>query len=186
MVYDVIYQLDQFGLTDIILPFFLIFTVIYAVLVKSKVLGDRKQIHVVLALALTLITIVPHVTGRYPPGFDVINIINAALPSVSLLLIVGFMMLVVLGVFGVDLAKGASPWIGILSLFFLVYIFGQAIGWWRDIFDIVNVVGSDTILLIVSVVAFFWVITLITGPSEDAEGASKKIGKFLGDLFEKK
>jgi len=50
----------------------LIFTIIYAALYKSKILGeDRKNFNVIIALVVALSVIIPHVLGTYPAGYDI-------------------------------------------------------------------------------------------------------------------
>ena len=40
---EVFKSLDRMGFTDVVLPFLLIFTVIFAVLDKTKILGEAKR-----------------------------------------------------------------------------------------------------------------------------------------------
>ena len=72
---------ESWGLMDVILPFLLIFAVVYAALTKVKIFGEQKdRIHIIIALVIALAVVVPHVTYMYPPESDVVNIINTALP----------------------------------------------------------------------------------------------------------
>lgn len=97
---NVIYYLESMGLTDVILPFVLVFTIVFAVLQKAKIFGDQsKKYNVIFALVVGLLVVIPHVTGRYPPGADVVDIINQAIPSVSVLVIAIIMFLVLVGIF---------------------------------------------------------------------------------------
>ncbi len=61
--------LDRIGFVDILLPFLLIFTIIFAVLEKTKILGEgKKNMNVGIALIFALITVIPHATGNFPAG----------------------------------------------------------------------------------------------------------------------
>ena len=47
--------LESYGFTDALLPFLLIFTIVFAVLQKTNILGkDKKNFNVILALVLAL------------------------------------------------------------------------------------------------------------------------------------
>ena len=88
MIKLVYWSWDWYTLTDILLPFLLIFTVIFAILQRSKILGiDRKNFNVVVALVIGLLVIIPHITGTYPYDRDVVNILNNAIPQISIFII---------------------------------------------------------------------------------------------------
>ena len=56
-------SLESYGLLDALLPFLLIFTVIFAIMQKTKFLGEgKKNFNVVIALVIALIVVLPHVT----------------------------------------------------------------------------------------------------------------------------
>ncbi|MBW2997897.1 hypothetical protein KY321_00020, partial [Candidatus Woesearchaeota archaeon] len=73
---------NSFSFTDIILPFILIFAIIYAITDKVLHISDRKKnFKLILSLVLSLMTIIPHVTGAYG-RFDIINVINQSIPQI--------------------------------------------------------------------------------------------------------
>src|SRR3989344_1938934 len=157
--------LDSWGLTDVLLPFLLIFAVLYAILYKTKVFGDRKNIAVIVALVISLLVVVPHVTGVLPAGYDVILIINSALPSVSLVVVAVVMLLILIGIFGgeSDIFGVAAPtWVAIFSIATIIFIFvGAARGW--DAFNwFENFFGSDAVAIIVMLLVFGIIISFIT------------------------
>jgi len=129
---NVIYYLESMGLTDVILPFILVFTVVFAVLQKAKIFGEQsKKYNVIFSLVVGLLVVIPHVTGRYPPGADVVNIINQAIPSVSVLVIAIIMFLVLVGIFFEPKKGGWVPALVLLaSIVAIIWIFGKAAGWW--------------------------------------------------------
>jgi hypothetical protein len=116
-----VWKLQEIGIVDIILPFILIFTIVFAILQKTKILGVddagkvRKNYNIIVALVMGLGVVIPHVTGSYPsPESDIVNIINQALPNVSVVLVAVIMMMLLIGVFGggVDFTKSKlSGWI---------------------------------------------------------------------------
>ncbi|MBT3721419.1 hypothetical protein HOG47_07255, partial [archaeon] len=66
--------LESLGLLDVLLPFLLIFTITFAVLQKSKILGDGgRRFNIIIAFVLAMSSIIPHIIGRGP---DVVIVIN--------------------------------------------------------------------------------------------------------------
>ena len=59
------FTLDNWGVSDVLLPFLLVFTIVYAVLAKTKILGEAKNLNIVLAIVLGLVFVIPHVTGGF-------------------------------------------------------------------------------------------------------------------------
>ena len=114
--------LENLGLLEVLLPFLLIFTIAFAVLQKSKILGpESRRFNVIVSFVLAMASVIPHVIGRQP---DVVPIINSALPNVSLLMIASMMALLLMGVFGSDVNVGGSDLAGWAVLFAIV-----AVGW---------------------------------------------------------
>ncbi len=188
MVFEnLIFFLDSLGIRDVLLPFLLIFTIVFAVFQMTHLLGDRKNFHVVIALVMALSVVIPHVTGDYPPSSDPVNIINRALPNVSLVLVIVLMALIVLGIFGHNISlAGASlgGWIALLMVLVVLYIFGQAADWYTYPWYLEFLADPETQTLIVAILVFALVVWFIT--KEDKPGQEKmgqRIGKALTDLF---
>ena len=105
---DFVMILESWGLTDVMLPFLLIFVIIFAVLQKARILGeDKKKFNVIIALVMGLLVVIPHVLNYYPPNGDPVDIMNQALPQVSLIAVAVIMLLILIGLFG-----GESKWMG--------------------------------------------------------------------------
>lgn len=179
-------QLDQWGLTDAVLPFILIFTILFAVLQKTKIIGEgKRQFNTLVALVLSLMVVIPHVTGRYPPGGDVVTIINNSLPQVSLLVVVILAALLVIGVFAPGVMFGGTSMgalFGILSLVAVFYIFGNAAGWWTTtgVFSFLNDPDTQAVIVIVSVFALIiWFVTRDEGQGE----RMNRVAEFFKEPF---
>jgi len=104
-----------------ILPFLLVFTVIYAILQKTKILGgedsNQKSFNVIVALVMALAFVVPSITGQYAYQNDPVRILNSALPGVALTTVAILMVLIVIGAFGKNLDIGQSSTGGIFVWF---------------------------------------------------------------------
>ena len=82
---DFINTLESWGLTDVMLPFLLMFTLMFAILQKTKILGDdKKNFNTVVALVMSLLIVIPHVNGTYPLDYDPVNIINRFLQMLGM------------------------------------------------------------------------------------------------------
>jgi len=102
------YQLEGFveivnswGLRDVMLPFLLIFVIFFALLAKTRILGeDKKKFNLVIALVIALLFVIPHVTNSYPADFDPVDIMNQALPNISIIIVAAIGSLLIIGAFG--------------------------------------------------------------------------------------
>lgn len=167
-----------------ILVFLLVFVIVFAVLQKTKILGSgKKNFNVVIALIMGLIVVVPHITGNYPSDFNVVNIVNQALPQVSLLAIAAIMLLILVGLFGAEsrwLGSPLSGWIAILAFIFIVVIFGSAAGIFGT-FSMSKYIDSDTLLMIIIILVFAVIIWYVT--KEPGEGEfMAKTGSLIKDV----
>ncbi len=99
---DMIKTLEDMGFYQVVLPFMLVFTIMFAILQKIKLFGaDTKNINVVVAVVIAFFVV--RVTS-------IISIINQFLPKVSMIVLVLLMFLLVLGIFGSGELKGWSGW----------------------------------------------------------------------------
>jgi hypothetical protein len=183
-------MLESWGLTDVLLPFLLIFVIIFALLQKTKVLGaNRKNLNAAVALVIGLLVVIPHVLGIYPPGGDVVDIMNKALPNVSLIIVALLMVLILIGLLGGEatwIGGSLSGWIAIIALIAVIWIFGSAAGWWRGASWFYRFFGADAVAIIVMLLVFAIIVWWVT--REPGEAGKEMTGNFisrLGDMFSK-
>lgn len=87
----VIAQWANVGVFDVLLPLLLVFTLIYAILEKSKILGGYRSIDAVVSLIISLFVIAnPYVTELFIPIFSKAGL--AIIILVAMLIIVGLFM----------------------------------------------------------------------------------------------
>ena len=99
---DMVKQLEQMGFYEVILPFMLVFTVMFALLQKIKLFGaDTKNINIVVAAVIAFFVV------RVP---SIIAVINQFLPKISIIVIILLMFLLILGVLGSGETKGWTGW----------------------------------------------------------------------------
>lgn len=188
---SIVHTFESWGLTDVFLPFILVFTIVFFVLQKTKIFGEdrdkqpRKNANVVVALVMGLSVIIPHVTGRYPPSRDPVMIINSVLPNISLVVVAIIMLLLIVGVFGkeLDISKtNLGGWIVIAAIAIVLFVFGSAADWWH----IPNWLGfirdSATQMAVVTILIFAIVIWFIT--KDDTKEKAGDDESFM-DMFKK-
>jgi hypothetical protein len=183
---DALIQLEGMGLLDVLLPFLLIFTICFAVLQKSKILGpNSKNFNVIVSFSISLAAVIPHVLYPGSPT-DVVAIMNKALPSVSLLMIASMMVLLLIGVFGENVNIGNTSLAGIVVLFSIVavaYSFIAAAG-------VANVppwlnwmVDEETRGMLIAILVFGLIVWFITKEETNEQvDMGKGIKEMLGGL----
>jgi len=87
--------LKDFGMFDVILPFLLIFTIIFAILEKTMILGKenggpKKNLNSIVALVIALF---------FVSANKAVNLMTNALPNIALLIVIGISFLMMVGVF---------------------------------------------------------------------------------------
>lgn len=186
--------LESWGLTDVMLPFLLIFVIVFAILQKTKILGEtKKNLNVIIGIVVALLVVIPHVTGRFPADSDPVLIINDALPQFSIVLVAVIFLLILIGVFGqeyVFLGVTMPGWITLVSLVVIVLIFGGSAGWWDSGFGqtLEDFFGTEGVAIFIMLVVFGLIIAWITSDSKEREDRTilNRLGMDFSKLFGKK
>lgn len=186
--------LERWGLTDVMLPFLLIFVILYAILQKTRILGEgKKNLNVIIAVVVGLLVVIPHVTGRFPADSDPVIILNDALPQISIVLVAVVFLLIMIGVFGQDyvfLGVTMPGWITLASLGIILLIFGGSAGWWDSGFGqtLENFFGTEGVAIFIMLVVFGLIIAWITSDSKEREDRTilNRMGMDFSKLFGKK
>ncbi len=180
-----IITLDAAGLTDVILPFLLVFVLVFAIMQKTKVLTEQRKINSLIALVIGLSVVIPHVLSPSPN--DVVNIFKQALPNVSAFFVGILALFMLVGMWGVKPKWGDSAgWIVIVSLVIVGFLFMKAGGIfdsnfppWLNWLD-----DSTTQTLIVFIIVFVAIVYFITSEPNKGKPLGERV-KPLGQLFEK-
>lgn len=106
-------KLEEIGVYDVILPFLLIFILVFAILEKVKLFGDPSTKFNTIIAAIIGILLVRQ--------GDLVEFINNYLPNVSAVIVVFLGLLILLGLFGVG-AGGFKG--GIMVAFVIVSLIG--------------------------------------------------------------
>ncbi len=106
--------------TNVILPFILVFTVIFAILDKVEILGKKKDIHAIISLVIALIAIgVPAAIGT----------LQKFIPIIAVLLVILFAWLLFFGFAGKSVEVKWSSGMKTFFMIVLGVVLLTAIGW---------------------------------------------------------
>ncbi|MBL7147865.1 MAG: hypothetical protein ISS82_03505 [Nanoarchaeota archaeon] len=160
MVYDFFYQLQNAGVFEFVLPFLLIFTLVFGILEKTNILGtNKKNINAIVALILGLLFITQ---------FEIVQTLNNFLPKISLFMIVAVMFLLIIGFFGAKVHEKASNpvlWFAFIIVLIAVYwalspSLGLEMPYFLDYY-------WDEALLIIGLIVFILLVTKGSSGSGD-------------------
>ncbi len=179
-------MLSDLGVMDSLLPFLLLFTIIFAILNKTKIIGEgRKNFNVMVALTLSLMVVIPHIMGRYSdPTKDPVVIINTAVPNVSIVIVAILMVLLLIGIFGKNLdiaGTSLGGWVAIGSFIVIALIFASAAGWLGSLELPAFLQDPDTQALVVMILVFGIIIMFITSERNGPE-VTGGFGKFIDSI----
>ena len=102
-------QLKNFGFFDVILPMLLVFLIVYAILVRTEILGESTKGFVRAINAL----ISASIAFLFITETSLVEKMNTLLPRASLLLVITMLVLLLLafvGVYKTDVFEGAAGW----------------------------------------------------------------------------
>lgn len=193
---EIIENLDKLGIVEIFLPFVLIFTILYSLLNSVKLLSkdpeDNKKYSAIIALVMSLLVIFGHVANVTISGIDIVDFINKSLPGIAGLVVAFVLFFIVLALVMPSMfeeKKGFPRIIVIAALIIALYIFGDALGWFK-FSSKVNIQGTwlgdpsnQAILLVLF--AFIIVVWVIVGSKKESSESSglDNIGAFMKWLF---
>jgi len=171
---SLISALQQYGFVDFVIPFILIFAVVYALLQQAKLFGsgeDAKKYNLVIALAIGLIITIPHVLSPQPN--DAVSIMQRFLPEFVYIALAILVVLMLLGMFTEEPGKKGliSGIAGLLAVAYLVVMIVSAIGDYNiplAIFQDPNLVAVIIIILVFALVIYY-----VTGKEGEGIGFDK-------------
>ncbi len=142
-------------LTNIILPFLLVFVVVYAILEKTKILGEKKYANIIVSAVIGFIWI----GAQALIGFTLKLI---PLFAVMIIILLGYFL--IFGFIGIAENKGLKIALGI--------IFGLAIIvsilWSAGVFEKINLLnmGPDVLAIIIFLILFGGALALVISTSK--------------------
>lgn len=177
--------LTRFGIIDVVLPFVLVFTIVFAILTKTKIF-EEKKVNVIIALVLGILFVFPHITGDYSKiGFDPVVAINAVIPSIGLLVIAIVMFMILAGLLGVGTKGGWASLAVLVSLIFVITIFLRATGFIGTMPGFFSFLDDPDIQTLIVIILVFGLIVWFVTAEPSPEGQEAGMKKFMDWMFKK-
>jgi len=169
---------DRLGVYDVVLPFLLIFTLVYAILEKTKIFGtekidgreiSRKNLNGMTAFVIAFFVVA---------STRLVALINEVLANTVLLLLLSICFLMLAGSFhsGKDeffLTKGWRTFFMILMFVGIVLIFLNALGWLQLIYTYLffrfDTVVVSSIVFVIIIIIFIYYVTKSPKAPKDKE-----------------
>ncbi len=175
--------LGAIGIYDVILPFLLIFTIVFAILEKTKILGmeklsdgttiTKKNLNSMVALVVAFLVIA---------STKLVAVINEVMANVVLLLILAISFLMLVGVFFGDKEFTLEQFPGWMKFFMvlmflgIVVIFLNALDWLKYIFALFQYWDAEwaaSIIFLLIILGFMWYVVMYD-PSSGRKKENKK------------
>jgi len=168
-------NLQELGFYDYFLPFILIFAIVYALLEKSGVLSEKRNINAVISFAIGMILIVQQ---------PIVEIINTFLQKASLIMVIIFVALLV--IFLISGSTNVKDGVGKGVLIFIIVIaliwalspnLGIDFPFWSFL--------SDRTKNLILMLLLFFIFPMVIASKKEKEGSIiKKTFENIGNLFE--
>lgn len=160
--------LQELGVYDVLLPFLLVFTIMFAILEKTKILGTekidgkeytKKNINAMVAFVAGFLVIA---------STQLVSVINETVANVVLILVLAISFLLLVGVFyGSEefTLKNSPNWLKffmVLMFIGVVVIFLNAMGWLGSIFGFFSLWNSEwvaSLVMVLVILGFMWFVT---------------------------
>ncbi|PIN73967.1 hypothetical protein COV20_02535 [Candidatus Woesearchaeota archaeon CG10_big_fil_rev_8_21_14_0_10_45_16] len=167
--------LGEFGVYDVLLPFLLVFTIVFAILEKTKILGvertgghelTKKNLNSMVAIIIAFLVIA---------STQLVGVINEVLANIVLLLILAVCFLLLVGVFFGDKEFTLKDFPGWTTTFIwimfigIIVIFLNALDWLQYVLGLFVEETLAPILFILVIVGFIVFITWEKKPSAAAK-----------------
>ncbi|MDD9953751.1 MAG: hypothetical protein OXR66_05435 [Candidatus Woesearchaeota archaeon] len=168
---------DQIGLYDVVLPFLLVFTLVFGVLEKSKIFGTEKSADDKTRPRKNLNAMVAFITGFFVvASAQLVELINVLVARVALILVILICLMMLLASFhkqqddhGFEI-KGKA-WLSAVVVIAVILIFLDGVGWlgfaWNYAISYWDSTFMGILLLLIIIIAFIMFIT------KDASGGKK-------------
>ncbi|MBS3152957.1 hypothetical protein J4426_00105 [Candidatus Woesearchaeota archaeon] len=179
--YDLSATLQDLGFYDFILPFLLVFTIVFAILEKTKILGvdkdneSKRNINAVIALVLGLLIV---------NQFEIVQSLNTFLPKISFFIVIALMVLILFGLFGANVERGLGGILllaaAVISLIATYWALGPSLDF-RVPYWVEDNVGTITAGLIVLIIIF----GVISKPGDSSSTRLDNMTKAIDKMFGK-
>src|SRR3989338_7246136 len=147
---DAVKLLQDFGFFDVILPFLLVFTVVFGILEKTKIFGTEGE------------------KGHPKKNIDaMVAFFQESLPMVALILVAIICFLMLIGSFAtskeefnfMEMFGGWKTPLAVVFVISIIAIFFQSFGWLEPIYEYISGRGHDVFIVVI----FIGIIAAVVG-----------------------
>jgi hypothetical protein len=172
--------LNQLGLYDVILPFLLVFTIVFAILEKTKIFGlgqdadgnetTKKNLNAMFAFVSAFLVIA---------STKLVSVINEAVANIVLLLILAICFMLLVGSFHSgkeEFNLKDSPWLKFFMFFMfigIILIFLNALDWLSALIQWIEIIDKDWVISAVFLLITAGFVFLIVGGTGSSKSKKK-------------
>ncbi len=176
----VILFMQKIGIYDVVLPFLLVFTIVFAIFEKTRILGiekidgkeyTKKNLNSMAAFTIAFLVIA---------STKLVAVVNEVMANIVLLLILAISFLLLVGVFfgtGEFTLKEYPGWIKFFMIFMflgILLIFINAFGWMDTLFKATQYWNADVASGVLFAAALLGILYYITKDNSPAKSEAKK------------
>ncbi len=182
--------LVDWGFVDALLPFLLLFVLLFGILQKIALFGEGEEgkrkpdrrINGVLSFIIAAMVVVPHIIGAYPPGSDPVDIINQFLPSTAVVLLAVLCVILLLGLAGGTIPSLLLWAIALVALGFLIVMILMAMlpGFLPNV-DFLRDPATQALIIILLVMGLIGYFVIREEPKAE-EGFGSWLGRWMGEI----
>jgi len=166
---DIFFQWESLGVFDFVLPFLLVFVIVYGIMVSTKFFGSNKGVYVIIALVIALMSL------RYQ--YFLSSFLSELFPRLGIGLAILLALLILVGVF---IGDKDNYWRYILmaigAVIFIVILWqtSDRLGWYWA-----GNLGSDTVGFIILGVLIIGAIVAVVISNSTSESKTEFWPRFI-------
>lgn len=171
--------LRDFGFFNVVLPFLLIFAIVFAVLEKTRIFGTetvkgekvpRRNIDAMVAFVIAFF---------FVAATNLVEVIQIFLPQITFILIVIICLMLLIGAFSVEgelkIGRGLKIFLIIIVLIVILFLLLNVFGLLGPFFELIKELWGgpvlSTIIFLIIIAIVIWVVT--KGPRKEAPKEEK-------------
>lgn len=173
---SILFELEQIGLFTYILPFLLLFAVIYGILSWTKIFGGSAGLHAIVAIVIGLLGI------RFPVYSNFLAVIS---PKLGVGLVILLVLILLIGLFVPEGSQAILGWIMIgVGVIIAIVIFAQSYSVLQGLgYGGVDFLDNNLIAWVVLIGLLIGVIVaVVVGNGKNNQAASTSLGRLYGDI----
>lgn len=151
---------EAYGLYDVVFPFILVFTIVFATLQKIRIFGEHsRRYNALIAFVLALM---------FVAATNLVEAINQYLPVVGLVLALFLGLMLILGIFGIKEGSGVQKLGWVLGGFVVLVVGASYLPKMGDVFGFLKPLKEYTPMIIIGAILLGIILWVTKGESKPA------------------